>query len=253
MIIAFTHYKGGTGKTTSCINIAGWMAKKGKRVLVVDLDPQGNATSGLGVDKKELEKSNYEVMSRTRRLSSVIIKTKFNIDLAPSSSKLSGISLIAHRNKKDAKILEEALREVKGDYDFILIDTPPIHAQLIINGIIAADKVMLSLDAGIFSFESLITLKEIFSGILKKFDEKFEVCGVIITRANKGFFGYKRDALEIREKVNNLLGINAFLIPYSDVVYEAGKRKQLICFYKPKSDVGKAYENISDKLLEISL
>ena len=251
MIITFAHYKGGTGKTTSCLSVAGWLARHGKKVLVVDLDPQANATSGLGMDTKGLEKSVYDIMIKKRKVSSVIVRARSGIDVVPGSSRLSEISLIAHRNKKDARILKEALEEVRNKYDYILIDTPPVHGRLIINGIIAADRVILVLDVSVFSFQSLITLKDVFSKVLKKFDEEFNVYGVFVTRCQKGLFGYKKQVMEIKDKISGLLGINSFLISYSEDIYESQKKKIPISLYNPRCKVSKEYGLAVKRLLKV--
>lgn len=155
MIITFAHYKGGTGKTTSCLSVAGWLAKFGKKVLVIDLDPQGNATSGLGIDKKNLDKTMYEVMNDYEKIKKgVIIETPIeNINLAPATHQLEMLNLRVYNNKSDAKILVRGIDKIRDYYDFILIDTPPVHSHFIINGMAAADKIFVVLDPGIFALE----------------------------------------------------------------------------------------------------
>ena len=166
MIITFAHYKGGTGKTTSCLSIAGWLVRYGKKVLVIDLDPQGNATSGLGVDKKTLDKTMYDVMKHPTKsglIKGIIVESSIkNLHLAPSNHQLDLINLKAYKNQSDAKIIIKGIEKIKDYYDFILIDTPPVHSHFIINGLAAADKVFVVLDPGIFALEGLSTLKESF-------------------------------------------------------------------------------------------
>jgi len=125
-VITFAHYKGGTGKTTSCINVAGHLAKQGKKVLVVDLDPQGNATSGLGIDKKGIRASMAHVMSKKTDIRNTILKTNIeNIHVAPANPDLAIANLTAYKTRSDALILEKSLRGIKKHYDYILVDTPP--------------------------------------------------------------------------------------------------------------------------------
>ena len=122
MILTFAHYKGGTGKTTSCLSVAGWLAKNGKRVLVVDLDPQGNATTGLGIEKSSLDDNMFHVMNKRKEIKEIILETDIeNLHIAPANSSLGKINLVSYEKDSDARILLDVLEKVRFYYDYILI------------------------------------------------------------------------------------------------------------------------------------
>ncbi len=249
MIITFAHYKGGTGKTTSCISVAGHLAKQNKKVLVVDLDPQGNATSGLGIDKKTLDKTMYDVMEEKKQMREIILATKIcNLHIAPSNQNLEKVNLRAYKRKADALILKKTLGDIQDYYDFVLIDTPPIHSHFIINGIAAADKVFVVLDPGIFALEGLETLQESFGEFFKKLGLNFNIAGVLITRTSKSFFPWRKNySQEIKKHIENNFNKKVFMIPYSEHIYQTHVKGIPISHYKPGSKLSKAYESVSNK------
>jgi hypothetical protein len=159
--ITFAHHKGGTGKTTSCLNIGGFLQKSGERVLLVDCDPQANATSGLGIDPVSRTVNMYDVFMGVFEgfpdvsLEETIIPTPSGIDLAPSSLDLVGVEPFLYNIDDRAGILRELLAPVAGRYDHVLIDTPPSMGQFVINGLVAADKTIVTLDSGIFALKGI--------------------------------------------------------------------------------------------------
>jgi chromosome partitioning protein len=170
-IITFAHHKGGTGKTTSCLNIAGFLVKSGKNVLVVDVDPQANATSGLGINPDSLKASMYDLFMgkcpgyQSIAITDIIEKTTSGIDIAPSSLELVGAEPFLYTMEERAKMLAEILFPVKRKYDYILIDTPPSMGQFVINGLVASDHTVVTFDRGVFALHGLHTLMTIFSDI----------------------------------------------------------------------------------------
>ena len=179
--VAFVHHKGGTGKTTSCINIAGYLAELGKRTLVVDLDPQGNATVGLGVDRNHLKHSMYDVMVNNSSLKDIIIKTDFdNLDIAPASYGLAGVELNSNTN-----LFSMLFDDVKNDYDYILIDTPPSLGRLMIAGIAAADRVVTTLDPGIFALDGMQTIEKVFDSVKKETSKDIKTDIIILTKVKR--------------------------------------------------------------------
>ena len=170
-IITFAHHKGGTGKTTSCLNIAGFLVKSGKNVLVVDVDPQANATSGLGINPDSLKASMYDLFMgkcpgyQPVTINDIIQKTKSGIDIAPSSLELVGAEPFLYTTEERAKMLSDILLPVKNKYDYILVDTPPSMGQFVINGLVASDHTVVTFDRGVFALHGLHTLMTIFSDI----------------------------------------------------------------------------------------
>ncbi len=181
-VIAVTNQKGGVGKTTSAVNIAYYLAKSGKRVLLIDLDPQGNASSGLGVDKAELQTTMSEVMLETATLEQCIVKTEHkNLSLAPTTSHLANAEAeIAGFDHKFTR-LKSAITSVAEQYDIILIDSPPSLSLLTVNGLIAARYVLLPVQAEFYALEGLGQLLETMKLVRKGMNPTLELLGVLPT------------------------------------------------------------------------
>lgn len=251
MIITFAHYKGGTGKTTSCLSVAGWLAKQGKKVLVVDLDPQGNATSGLGIDKKTLIESTYDIMrNKRKKINDIILETGIrNLHLAPAEHNLDRINLKAYKKRGDALQLKNALKNLKNYYDYILIDTPPVHSHFIINGMAAADKIIVVLDPGIFALEGIEILKDSFGDFFRKLNLNLNIETALVTKAPGFSLFRKNHAKEIKKDTEKILEKKVFLIPYSNHIYNTHLKGIPISHYKPGSRVGRAYKKVAQSLL----
>jgi len=167
--ITFSHHKGGTGKTTSCLNIAGFCALAGKKVLVVDCDPQANATAGLGINPESVQKNMYDVfMSRVDgfpqvTMTGIIRQTASGVDCAPFKPRSCRSGALPVRDRLAGRVLRDALLPVKDKYDLILIDTPPSMGQFVINGLYAADRIIVTLDSGSFALNGIGPLFTIFS------------------------------------------------------------------------------------------
>ena len=252
-VISFVHHKGGTGKTSSCISIAGYLAKKGYKVLAVDLDPQGNLTSGLGIDKSTIRKSMFDVMGKRMSIKEILIDTNLeNIHVAPSGSSLIKNNSREFKTKRGAFVLGSALKSVKEYYDFILIDTPPSHGYLILNGAAASDKVVMVLDPGIFALEGVKSLQEAFDEYNKILKCSITIHSAILTKCRSSLLPFvaRRDVKEIGEELKKIYKDKVFLIPYSDDIYYTHKKGIPISHYNPQSRVGKAYEKVVNKILE---
>lgn len=181
IIIAVTNQKGGVGKTTSAVNIAYYMAKAGKTVLLVDLDPQGNATSGLGIDKQELQSTMSDVMMGTKIIRHVIIPTEHkNLHLAPSTPLLANTEVELAGVQQKFTRLKSAL-ESAADYDIIIIDSPPSLSLLTVNGLIAAKYVLLPVQAEFYALEGLGQLLETMKLVRKNMNPTLDLVGVLPT------------------------------------------------------------------------
>jgi len=249
-VITFAHSKGGTGKTSTCISIAGYLAKAGKKVLVVDIDPQGNATSGLGIDKNSLDGSMFGVMNEKTGISNVILKTDIeNIHLAPATLSLMQTDMNVHGNKNDALLLNNVLNDVKKYYEYVLIDAPPGQGHLIINAALASDEIVLVLDPGIFALEGIESLQRVFEEYGRKVGKEIEITTVVLTKCRNSWLPFlKNPTKEIGEELKRLYR-NVFLVPYSDKIYESQLKGIPISHYKPKSNVGVSYEKIAEAVL----
>ncbi|RYX78340.1 ParA family protein [bacterium] len=181
IVIAVTNQKGGVGKTTSAVNIAYYMAKAGKTVLLVDLDPQGNATSGLGVDKQTLQSTMSDVMMGTKIIRHVIIPTEHkNLHLAPSTPTLANTEVELAGVQQKFTRLKSAL-ESAADYDIIIIDSPPSLSLLTVNGLIAAKYVLLPVQAEFYALEGLGQLLETMKLVRKSMNPTLDLVGVLPT------------------------------------------------------------------------
>lgn len=181
VIIAVTNQKGGVGKTTSAVNLAYCLAKEGKKVLLIDFDPQGNATSGLGVDKTKLEKTILDVIQNDAPLSAVVIPTETkNLSLVPATPQLANAEVELAKAERRFTRLKGAL-EGYDAYDYILIDSPPSLSLLTVNGLIAANYVLLPVQAEFYAMEGLGQLLETMQLVRKGLNPTLELVGVLVT------------------------------------------------------------------------
>lgn len=180
-VIAVTNQKGGVGKTTTSINLSYCLAKAGHKVLLVDFDPQGNATSGLGFDKNNLERTVLDVISGNSNLADTILKTEYkNLALVPSTPQLANAEVELAKAERRFVRLRQALED-RTDYDFILIDSPPSLSLLTVNGLIAANYVLLPVQAEFYALEGLGQLLETMQLIRKGLNPTLELIGVLVT------------------------------------------------------------------------
>jgi len=279
-IVAFAHHKGGTGKTTSCLNVAGYLQKDGKSVLVVDCDPQANATTGLGVNPETLELSMYDVFMTVFEgfpdvgISDVIVPTASGIDLAPATLDLVGVEPYLYGIEDRAGVLKEALDRVKDTYDFILIDTPPSMGQFVINGLVAADHTIVTLDPGTFALRGMEALSTVFGDIRELLGEDVATDFAILTRwrgsgdpaagtgglalflkrifspASSAEDERERERLKAFESEVRKAFRQVFTVPYSPAIYETQQQGIPISHYAPESDAGREYRAITTALLE---
>ena len=181
VVIAVTNQKGGVGKTTSTVNLAYCLAKEGKKVLLIDFDPQGNATSGLGIDKSQLERTIIDVIQGEIPMSAAVIPTETkNLHLVPATPQLANAEVELAKAERRFTRLKGALEGFE-EYDFILIDSPPSLSLLTVNGLIAANYVLLPVQAEFYAMEGLGQLLETMQLVRKGLNPTLELVGVLVT------------------------------------------------------------------------
>ena len=205
-VIAVTNQKGGVGKTTTAINLAACLSEEGKRVLIVDADPQGNTTSGLGLEKNNLELTIYQMFLEECSIREVMADTCVEgLKIIPSNMNLAGAEIELIGTKKREYILKENLGEVKSDFDFIIIDCPPSLNIITINALTAADTVLVPIQCEYFALEGLEQLLYTISLVKKRLNTALELEGVVFTM----YDARTNLSLEVVEEVKKSLGNNS--------------------------------------------
>ena len=242
-IVAIANQKGGVGKTTTAVNLSSCVAALGKRVLIVDLDPQGNTTTGYGIPKRSVEKGTYEILIGRCRASEAIRKTEYRTDVIGSNTRLAGASLEIIDIPGRESRLRKALAEVQKDYDFIFIDCPPSLDLLTLNGLSACDSVLIPVQCEYYALEGLSELISTLKTIRKKYNPYLDIEGVVFT-----MFSLRYNlTIQVVEQVQKYFGSKVYetTIPRSIRISEAPSYGQPINFYEPKGKGSEAYMDLA--------
>ena len=248
-IIAIANQKGGVGKTTTAINLSACLAEKGKRVLSVDMDPQGNMTSGLGMEKDSVDKTIYDLIIGEANIEEVIIKGLIdNLDLIPTSIDLSAaeIELIDLENKE--YILKNAIHKVKDEYDFIIIDCPPSLSMLTINAMTTASTVLVPIQCEYYALEGLSQLIHTVELVKNRLNSELEIEGVVFTM----YDARTNLSLQVVENVKDNLEQNIYktIIPRNIRLAEAPSFGMPINLYDSKSAGAESYRKLADEVIK---
>ncbi|MFA5126762.1 MAG: AAA family ATPase [Patescibacteria group bacterium] len=247
-IIAIVNQKGGVGKTTTTLNLAAWLAELGKKVLVIDIDPQGNASSGLGINTKELNKGMYEVLiDPNTKLTEAIRSYQPNFHIAPSTPDLAGATVdLVNVDNREFK-LQENLQEVSDLYDFILIDNPPSLGLLTINGLVAAKEVLIPVQCEYYALEGLSQLLNTVNLIKDHLQPDLEILGAVMTM----YDSRNRLSNAVFQELYKFFPAKIFrsVIPRNVRVAEAPSHGKTIKDYDPESQGSKAYKRLAQEIV----
>lgn len=246
--ITVFNQKGGVGKTTSVVNLAAALGKLNKRILIIDIDPQGNATSGLGVDKKNLNNSIYDALINKTSLKEIIQKTSAeNVDIVPSNVDLAGAEIELIEIEERELALKNSLEEVENKYDFIFIDCPPSLGLLSINGLSASDSVIIPIQCEYYALEGVSQLVETVMLVKRSLNPQLEIEGVILSM----FDGRTNLSIQVVDEVKKYFKGKVYtsIIPRNVRLAEAPSYGLSVIDYDEKSKGAEAYTDLAEEFL----
>ncbi|WP_026476767.1 ParA family protein [Alkaliphilus transvaalensis] len=249
-VIAIFNQKGGVGKTTTNVNLSACIAQKGKRVCVIDIDPQGNSTSGFGIDKSRLEYSIYDVIVNEVNIDAAVLNTEYeNLDIIPSSVQLAGAEIeLAAMDHRESK-LRNAIEKIKSRYDFIFIDCPPSLGLLTINSLSAVDSVLIPIQCEYYALEGVSQLMNTIQLVKKSINPVLDIQGVVISM----FDGRTNLSIQVVDEVKAYFKgkVYATIIPRNVRLAEAPSFGQPIIYYDEKSKGAEAYIELAEEFLDL--
>ncbi|MGI6721273.1 MAG: ParA family protein [Anaerovoracaceae bacterium] len=249
--IAIFNQKGGVGKTTTNINLAASLAAKGKKVLVLDIDPQGNTTSGLGISKKNLKLSTYDLLTgdNVRAKDAILSTDTRGLDIIPASVQLAGAEVELVRMESREARLKKAIDSIKSDYDYIFIDCPPSLGLLTINSLTAVDSVLIPIQCEFYALEGVSQLMNTIEIVKKNLNSHLQIQGVVLSM----FDGRTNLSIQVVEEVKKYFREKVYttVIPRNVRLAEAPSYGMPIIQYDPKSKGAEAYMEFAEEFLSL--
>ena len=250
-IIAIANQKGGVGKTTTAINLSASLGEKGKKILLIDSDPQGNTSSGLGIDGNQAENSTYDCLVNQVALSDAIVKTDYkNLWLCPGNINLAGAELELVEQKNREYQLKNAISPIREDYDFIIIDCPPSLGLLTLNAFGAADSVLIPIQCEYYALEGLSQLTRTIKMVKQGLNKNLKIEGVLLTM----FDGRTRLAVQVVEEVRKYFGATVYktVIPRNVRLSEAPSYGQPVLAFDKRSKGAKCYQKLAGEVIKMN-
>ncbi len=247
-IIAIANQKGGVGKSTTAINLSSCLAEKGKKVLIIDMDPQGNTTSGIGVDKNRVENTVYEVLIGDCSAKEATISNVFdNIDILPANTDLSGAEIELIDLDDRSYVLKKKLKDVVKKYDYIIIDCPPSLSILTINALTTAGSVIVPIQCEFYALEGISQLMKTIALVQERLNDKLVMEGVVFTM----YDSRTNLSAQVVENVNDNLDESIYktIIPRNVRLAEAPSHGLPINYYDSKSAGAEGYRRLAEKVM----
>jgi chromosome partitioning protein len=248
-VIAIANQKGGVGKTTTAVNLAAALGEAQKKVLLIDIDPQGNATSGFGINKRNVGKSSYDLLVSQIKVEQIIIRTQFkNVDIIPSNISLAGAEIELVESEGRELKLKQGIVSIRYNYDFILIDCPPSLGIITLNALVAADTLLVPAQCEYYALEGLSQLMATVRTVKRLYNPSIEMEGVLLTM----YDGRLNLTLQVVDEVKKFFPRKVYktAIPRNIRIAEAPSFGQPIMYYDRASKGSEAYKGLAEEVIE---